>query len=160
MGQRPGLRLTDVAVDRVFIEPCINARIEDLRAAAAVLAGQRPGLKEVDQGCVYRKLDSAILMVKAAEDRLRCDGAATLNRAMERGMLVQGSMGPRLIVITGVSANDPPQVRLAQDDNMIQALTPDRSDQPFSNPILPRRGQCNRLVADAMARNRRVTALP
>ena len=42
-----GTRLTDIAIDRVFIGSCTNARIEDLRAAAAVLAGrtsQVPGL--------------------------------------------------------------------------------------------------------------------
>ena len=43
----PGKKLTDIAIDRVFIGSCTNARIEDLRAAAAVLAGrvaQVPGL--------------------------------------------------------------------------------------------------------------------
>lgn len=40
MGIAPGTRLTDIAVDRVFIGSCTNARIEDLRAAAAVLAGR------------------------------------------------------------------------------------------------------------------------
>ncbi|WP_137045247.1 3-isopropylmalate dehydratase large subunit [Pseudolabrys sp. FHR47] len=40
MGVRPGTKLTDVAIDRVFIGSCTNARIEDLRAAAAVLAGR------------------------------------------------------------------------------------------------------------------------
>ena len=47
MGIAPGKRLTDIAVDRVFIGSCTNARIEDLRAAAAVLAGRTskvPGL--------------------------------------------------------------------------------------------------------------------
>jgi len=40
MGLRPGTKLTDIAVDRIFIGSCTNARIEDLRAAAAVLAGR------------------------------------------------------------------------------------------------------------------------
>jgi len=38
--------------------------------------------------CVWRKLDSAILMVKTAEDRSCDDDAEALNRAMERGVLV------------------------------------------------------------------------
>src|SRR5262249_33792163 len=40
MGIAPGKRLTDIAIDRIFIGSCTNARIEDLRAAAAVLAGR------------------------------------------------------------------------------------------------------------------------
>jgi 3-isopropylmalate/(R)-2-methylmalate dehydratase large subunit len=47
MGIAAGAKLTDIAVDRVFIGSCTNARIEDLRAAAAVLSGRvskLPGL--------------------------------------------------------------------------------------------------------------------
>jgi hypothetical protein len=39
--------------------------------------------------CVYRILDSAILMVEAAEDRSRCHDAEPLNDAMERRVLGQ-----------------------------------------------------------------------
>jgi 3-isopropylmalate/(R)-2-methylmalate dehydratase large subunit len=41
MGLEGGEAITDIAVDRVFIGSCTNARIEDLRAAADVLQGRR-----------------------------------------------------------------------------------------------------------------------
>src|SRR5262245_12707073 len=40
MDLRPGQRIEDIRIDRVFIGSCTNARIEDLRAAAAVVAGR------------------------------------------------------------------------------------------------------------------------
>ena len=37
----PGTALADIAIDRVFIGSCTNARLEDLRAAAGVIQGRR-----------------------------------------------------------------------------------------------------------------------
>jgi 3-isopropylmalate/(R)-2-methylmalate dehydratase large subunit len=60
MDLRPGQRLTDIRIDRVFIGSCTNSRIEDLRAAAAVLAGQKakvPGLVSPGSSLVKRQAE-------------------------------------------------------------------------------------------------------
>jgi len=47
MGLQPGRALAGTPIDRVFLGSCTNGRLEDLRAAAAVLRGRRtrvPGL--------------------------------------------------------------------------------------------------------------------
>src|SRR5688500_7413024 len=41
MGLKPRTRITDIRLDKVFIGSCTNSRIEDLRAAAAVVKGRR-----------------------------------------------------------------------------------------------------------------------
>jgi 3-isopropylmalate/(R)-2-methylmalate dehydratase large subunit len=60
IGIPPGKKLTDIAVDRIFIGSCTNARIEDLRAAAAVLAGRKskvPGLVSPGSSTVKRQAE-------------------------------------------------------------------------------------------------------
>lgn len=60
MGIRPGQPLTEIAVDRIFIGSCTNSRIEDLRAAAAILAGRRarvPGLVSPGSAVVKRQAE-------------------------------------------------------------------------------------------------------
>ena len=60
MGIAPGRKLTDIAVDRVFIGSCTNSRIEDLRAAAAVLSGRRskvPGLVSAGSSLIKRQAE-------------------------------------------------------------------------------------------------------
>jgi 3-isopropylmalate/(R)-2-methylmalate dehydratase large subunit len=69
MGLTPGMPLTDVAMNRVFIGSCTNSRLEDLRAAAAVARGRRatvpawvvPGSGLVKQAAEAEGLDRVFL---------------------------------------------------------------------------------------------------
>src|SRR5437879_13108021 len=58
----PGTALADIAIDRVFIGSCTNARLEDLRAAASVIQGRH----------VHPKVHA-----------MAVPGATTVNRAAE-----------------------------------------------------------------------------
>ena len=90
------------------------------------------------------------MVVKAAEDGLRRDGADALNRAMERGVLVQRSMSPQLIIIIGgICAEDSAQVRFTKHDHVIQALPADRADESLNIGILPRCSGCDRPIPNA-----------
>ena len=53
-------------------------------------------------------------------------------------ILVEREMGPRLVVVGEVALQDSSQVFLVEDDDVIEALTPDASDHSFAEWILPR----------------------
>ena len=60
MGLTAGKKLTEITIDRIFIGSCTNSRIEDLRAAAAVLAGRVskvPGLISPGSSIVKRQAE-------------------------------------------------------------------------------------------------------
>ena len=51
MGLKPGTPIVDIPVDRVFIGSCTNSRLDDLRAAARVVAGKHVA-KNIKQALV------------------------------------------------------------------------------------------------------------
>ena len=61
MGLAPGVKLEGLPVDRVFIGSCTNSRIEDLRAAAAVLRGRKariPAIVVPGSGLVRKQAEA------------------------------------------------------------------------------------------------------
>src|SRR5260370_7796795 len=58
-------------------------------------------------------------------------------------------MRSHAVVIVRIVLQNPTQMFLVQDNDVVQTLAPDRSDQPFGKAVLPRRGRCNWLVSDA-----------
>ena len=71
MDLQPGQKLSDVAIDKVFIGSCTNSRIEDLRAAAAIARGRKvaagvqalvvPGSEQVKAQAEAEGLDKIFL---------------------------------------------------------------------------------------------------
>ena len=53
-----------------------------------------------------------------------------------------------VVIVACVRLQNLAQMHLAQDNDVVHTLAPDRSDQPFDNAILPGRGWCGRLVPD------------
>ena len=60
---RPGTPMSEIAVDRVFLGSCTNARIEDLRAAAEIVRGRRVA------STVQAMVVPGSVMVKAQAER-------------------------------------------------------------------------------------------
>src|SRR5262245_3689809 len=100
-------------------------------------AAQRVSIRMLRRVCT-ENLDSNVMMMKSTKDRLRFNASGRLNPTGDRRIFIQCPVRPDLVVIAGISLQDPAQMRLAQDDDMVDALAPDRSDQSFGKAILPR----------------------
>ena len=61
-----------------------------------------------------------------------------LDRPPVRRILGEGEVGPGAVVVREVPGEDVSQVALAQDEDMVETLSPDRADQAFRERILPR----------------------
>jgi hypothetical protein len=83
--------------------------------------------------------DAVVPMMESAEVRNRHDTllGRRLERAWVRAVLVQRLMGARGIVVGQVSPQQPKEVSLVQDQEVVEALSPDRSDDPLDEGILP-----------------------
>ncbi len=87
MGLSGGQAMADVKVDRVFLGSCTNSRIEDLRAAAAVLKGRRiavpmlvsPGSTSVKRQAEAEGLDRIFAEAGASWEESACSLCVSMN---------------------------------------------------------------------------------
>ena len=87
MDLKPGTPLTDIKIDRVFIGTCTNGRIDDLRAAAAVLKGRKvkvqgwvsPGSTRVKRDAEAEGLDKVFEAAGLEWRASGCSGCAAMN---------------------------------------------------------------------------------
>ena len=100
------------------------------------------------------------MVVKAPDDRLRCDAAYVLDGTMDWSVFAKRPMSSQLVVVGSTLRQDPAQLRFAQDNHMVNALATNRSDQPFGEAVLHGEPGAIGLSRIPMARNRWVTAAP
>jgi len=87
--------------------------------------------------------------MQTAELGARSDPALLCDWPCQRCIFVQRQVSSGAIVIVGIGLQHAAQMRLAENDQMVQALSSDRSYQPFNIGILPRRTWCRRAIPDA-----------
>jgi hypothetical protein len=123
---------------------CSPARSGDGRPGARISRHRVPAYiaKAVHEvagtGVCTENLNPNVLMMKSAQDSVRTYDAGSLYRPRNRRIFMQRSMRSDAVVIIGVRFQNAAQMLLAEDNEVIQTLTPDRSDQPFGKAILPR----------------------
>jgi 3-isopropylmalate/(R)-2-methylmalate dehydratase large subunit len=96
MALEPGTPMTEIGLDRVFIGSCTNSRIEDLRAAASMIAGRRvadsvramvvPGSEQVRRAAEDEGLDEVF---RSAGFEWRASGCS-MCLGMNPDILIEG----------------------------------------------------------------------
>ena len=87
MGLKPATRMTEIAIDQVFIGSCTNSRIEDLRAAAAILRERKvvvptlvvPGSSPVKAQAEAEGLDEIFRAAGASWGESGCSMCVSMN---------------------------------------------------------------------------------
>jgi Transposase IS66 family len=80
------------------------------------------------------------LVVEAAEEGDRDDRADRLDRAADRGVFRKSEVDTGAVVVVGVGTEDLAKMGFAQDQDMVQAFSSDRADEPFGVTVLPGSG--------------------
>jgi hypothetical protein len=97
----------------------------------------------------YRKSNPDVLMVQSSQGRLDDDATNCLNRPRNRCILAQRQVAASLIVLSPIRFEQMAKMPLAKYNDPIQAIPPDRADQPFRVSVWPWRSRRGRPVTNA-----------
>jgi hypothetical protein len=113
---------------------------------------KRPPLEENEDAELRSLTDVA--MVQAADFGKLHDLArlGELDRPDIWSVLVEREMGTCLMVVAEVAGQDATEVSVAEDEHVIQALAPDRADEPLYERVLPRALRRGERLLDPHAR--------
>ena len=67
---------------------------EPKRRLRLIHANVRSTIHRLGSACLYRKLDSTVMVMKSADDRHRYDAAYVLDGAMDRSVFAKRPMSP------------------------------------------------------------------
>jgi hypothetical protein len=92
-----------------------------------------------DGGGGLRRLANVAMVQAAAFGKLHDPPRrGELDRPAVGCVLVQREMGTCLVVVGEIAVQDAAEVSLAEHEHVIQALAPDRSDEPLRERVPPR----------------------
>ena len=79
-------------------------------------------------------------MMEPADLRIRhnLSGVSVLNRSPIGGIFVQRKVSPASMIIVEIRNEYSPQMVFIENDDVIEVLSPDRTDHPFNEWVLPR----------------------
>jgi hypothetical protein len=75
--------------------------------------------------------------MKSAQDGKRPDHTGSLNWARNGRIPIQNQVRPRPIIVASIEFQDLAQMCLAQNNDVVHTIAPDRTDQVLDKAILP-----------------------
>ena len=89
-------------------------------------------------------------MMQPAQDRTAKNVTDGPNGTWYGRILLEGQMRAYLVVVFHVRQQHMTKMSFAQDDDMIDAFSADRTDQPFSISVLPRGARRSWLITKSL----------
>src|SRR5216684_2541435 len=110
--------------------------------AIAVSTGQTRGVySRAPTACACWKSNSHIQMMKSAKKWHRQNATNGMYRSRRRRVLVDRKVRASRVIVGRVRSQQMAKMPLAEHDNVVKTLPPDRTDRPFAISVLPRRSR-------------------